>query len=268
MKKMIWCSDIHLDHCYDKKYLNDFFEGINYKKPDYLVISGDISQDNSCEMIYHDMSQRIDCEILFVLGNHDYYHGSFSETNKKIFEICENNKNLIWLDKKSIIELTNNTCIVGHIGWADGRSGDYDKSDIELNDYYLISEFKGLNKTRRLELMQAKSDESVEYIKKYLPVALEKYNHVYLVTHAPPYKEACYYQGNMSNDDWLPHFTNFALGQVINEIYKEFEEKKLTVLCGHSHGEASYKPNNTNNFVVYAPEIEYGAPKIASVFEI
>lgn len=39
--------------------------------------------------------------------------------------LCAESERLHWLPKSGIVELAPTTCLVGHGGWADGRSGDY-----------------------------------------------------------------------------------------------------------------------------------------------
>lgn len=35
--------------------------------------------------------------------------------------------------------------------------------------------------------------------------------------HVPPFREASWHQGRISDDDWLPHFTCKAVGDVLRE---------------------------------------------------
>ena len=43
---------------------------------------------------------------------------------------------------RAVVELTPITALVGHDGWADGRLGDLDGSDVILSDFLLIDELK------------------------------------------------------------------------------------------------------------------------------
>lgn len=40
-----------------------------------------------------------------------------------------------------VVELGNDTCLIGHDGWADGRFGDYAGSKVLLNVYLKIHNF-------------------------------------------------------------------------------------------------------------------------------
>ncbi len=69
-------------------------------------------------------------------------------------------------------------------------------------------------------------------------------NHDYYLTHIPPFKEACLYQGKISGDDWLPFFGSKASGDVLLEIAQQNHDIEFLVLCGHTHGKACYSPLN------------------------
>src|SRR5215213_9460740 len=88
-------------------------------------------------------------------------------------------------------------------------------------------------------------------------------NFIILATHVPPFREACWHQGKISDGDWLPHFTCKAVGDVLLEIMKENPDHKLTVLCGHTHGggEAQVLPN----LKVLTGAARYGRPALQNV---
>jgi len=71
--------------------------------------------------------------------------------------------------------------------------------------------------------------------------------------------------GNISDDNWLPHFSCKAVGDVLLEVMEKNPDKQLTVLCGHTHscGEAHPLPNIT----VYTGQAEHGSPTIQKEFE-
>jgi hypothetical protein len=79
-------------------------------------------------------------------------------------------------------------------------------------------------------------------------------------------REACWYEGRISNDDWLPHFTCKAVGEVLLEGARASPGRQLLVLCGHTHGEGSAQP--LPNLRVLTGGAEYGHPKLAGFFEI
>ena len=79
-----------------------------------------------------------------------------------------------------------------------------------------------------------------------------------MLTHVPPFREACWHRGQISDDDWLPHFACRAVGEVLVEAMAAHPECEMTVLCGHTHspGEAQVLPN----LRVLTGGAEYGRP--------
>jgi len=156
--------------------------------------------------------------------------------------------------------------LVGHDSWADGRFGGFDGSSVELNDFRCIKELKTWNRNERLEAMQELADEAVKHFRKALPRALKKHRHIIVVTHVPPFKEACWYNGHPSGEEWLPFFSCKAVGDVFREVMGQYPESEMTVLCGHTHGlgECQILPNLT----VYAGQAEYGEPEIQKVIKV
>jgi hypothetical protein len=56
---------------------------------------------------------------------------------------------------------------------------------------------------------------------------------VVLLTHVPPFREASWYQGRISDDDALPHFSCKVIGDALNEAMARHPGTRLTVLWAH-----------------------------------
>ena len=97
-----------------------------------------------------------------------------------------------------------------------------------------------------------------------LPLALAAHEHVVLLTHVPPFREACWHLGRTSDDDWLPFFTCHAVGEVIRDCLRQHPERRLTVLCGHTHSAGNCRP--AENLEVFTGSAEYGSPIVQQVF--
>ena len=69
----------------------------------------------------------------------------------------------------------------------------------------------------------------------------------------------------MSAPDFLPHFCNARLGEVIREAGACYRESKLTVLCGHTHSEGVHQEAN---LTVLTAGATYGSPRIDRVLPI
>jgi Icc-related predicted phosphoesterase len=109
------------------------------------------------------------------------------------------------------------------------------------------------------------ADKAAEHLKINLSKALEISQTVILLTHVPPFREACWHEGKISGPDHLPHFACKVVGDAILDIMKEHLDKKLIVLCGHTHSSGEVKI--LDNLIVYTGGTAYGAPKVQRIFE-
>lgn len=264
MKRFVWLTDIHLNFLTDAG-VQSFLAEVAAARPDAVLISGDIGEShNVCDYL-----DRIDratrAPVYFVLGNHDYYFGSIRETRDRVAGFCAEHPRLHYLTRENVAELTPNVGLVGHDGWADGRLGDYPRSLVVMHDFKLIAELSGLDKLERWDVLKALGDEAAAHFRRLLPRAFEKYRDVVLLTHVPPFREACWHEGRLSDDYWAPHFTCQATGQAILEAMRSQSAGRLTVLCGHTHGSGETQPRQ--NLQVITGGAKYGSPAIASVFE-
>jgi hypothetical protein len=87
-----------------------------------------------------------------------------------------------------------------------------------MNDYRLIAELAGYSKEARWAELMRLGDAAADYFAVVLPVALQRYPHVYLATHVPPWHAACWYRGQLSDDEWAPHFTCDSVGFMILDV--------------------------------------------------
>ena len=113
----------------------------------------------------------LDMPIYFVLGNHDFYRGSVVGTRSALAEMISGSEHLVYLSQAGVVELTPSTALVGHDGWADARLGDFDGSEVILNDFLLIDELRcwrdhhTLDKPALRQALQALGDEAARYLK-------------------------------------------------------------------------------------------------------
>jgi predicted MPP superfamily phosphohydrolase len=260
-----WLTDIHLEFLSSPE-AEDFIKSLTQENLDAIFLTGDISTARRLNSHLNLFNHFFHKSVYFVLGNHDYYGGSIDTVRQHTAQFCQEPNQLHWLPTSGVVELTSTTCLVGHDSWADGRFGDFRSSPIMLNDYVQIKDFIPCNKTGRLALLNHLGDEAADFFRTLLPVALAKYEHVIVLTHAPPFKEACWHEGAISSDEWLPHFSCQAVGEVLKEAMIKNPNRKMTVLCGHTHGcgIAEILPN----LLVKTGGAEYGCPKIQEIIEI
>jgi hypothetical protein len=137
-----------------------------------------------------------------------------------------------------------------------------------LNDWGLIGEFGGFEEDpgERLAKLHALGDEARDHFRSVLPAALDRFRHVIALTHVPPFREACWYRHQISDDHWLPHFTCKVAGDALAEAMAARPAREMTVLCGHTHGagEAQVLPN----LRVLTGGAAYGAPTVQRVLAV
>lgn len=264
MKRIVWLTDLHLNFLLAQP-VDEFLRSVANLRPHAVLIGGDIAEShNVCEYLelIHDL---IDAPIYFVLGNHDYYHGSIAEVRQRVADFCAAHPRLHFLTTCGPLSLTAHVGIVGHDGWADGRAGDYPRSLVRMMDFKLIAELAPLDKQARWEVLKNLGDEAAAHVRRVLPSALETYRDVVFLTHVPPLRGACWHEGKISDDQWAPHFTCQAVGEALVEIMAAHPRRRLTVLCGHTHGEGECQP--LPNLQIITGGAEYGQPTITRVLE-
>jgi len=265
MRRVVWLTDIHLNFLQPAQ-IAVLEDAILCASPDAMLVGGDIAEAHNLPAYLRGMSERLPVPVYFVLGNHDFYRGSVASVRRMVSELCRTLPNLVYLTGSEVVELTPSVGLVGHDGWADGRAGHYWTSDVFLNDYFLIADLaEPLTSAQRFERLNQFGDEASDHIRRVLPPALERYREVFVLTHVPPFREACWHEGRTSDDNWSPHFVCVAMGEALREIAAQRPDRQITVLCGHTHspGEARI----LDNLVVVTGGAEYGCPAIQRVFE-
>ena len=268
--RLAWATDIHLNFL-DAATRHRFYQSLG-EDSDAVAISGDIAESTNIEEYLQEMEESLKRPIFFVLGNHDFYRGSIGKTREAVAWLAARSEHLVYLTAKELVELTPTTALVGHDGWADARLGDFQNSNVILNDYVLIEELHkweegpALDKESLAEALEVLGDEAGRHFERALSEAVEKYANVIAVTHVPPFREATWHEGRTSDDNWLPHFSCKAAGDAMLEVMKSNPQCNLLVLCGHTHGAG--EANLLGNLKVLTGEAIYGSPAVQRVFEI
>ena len=265
MKHIAWLTDIHLDFL-DAHEIDAFCSGVAHSGTDAVLLGGDISNAPGIREHLLLLERHLQRPIYFVLGNHDFYGSSIVGIRSIAASLARDSRWLHWLPNVGIAELTENTGLLGHGGWADGRLGNAARSEVLLNDYLYIDEFIGLSQQARFARLNALGDECADYLRGVLPAAVESFRHLLLLTHVPPFRVSCWHEGRIFDDEFLPHFACRAVGDVLVETMQKHPECDLTVLCGHTHspGEAIILPN----LLVRTGGAVYGSPCIQELIAI
>jgi predicted phosphohydrolase len=263
--RIAWATDVHLNFL-DPEGRRSFGRELVRSDPDAVILSGDISEAPSLVRDLEMIAEEVRRPIYFVLGNHDFYRGDIASVRALARELSARSPPIRWLPAAGVVPLGGGACMVGVDGWGDGRAGDPEGTEVLLNDFLYIEELSGLSRRALLAKVRALGDEEARLAARRLDEAFESFRHLLFVTHVPPFAEACWHEGRVSDDDWLPWFTCVAVGKTVLGRLAAARGCEATLLCGHTHGAgfAQIAPN----VKVYTGGAEYGAPRVAGLVEI
>lgn len=237
-----WCTDLHLDFLSQRAF-GTLIGHMNFTpKVEFWVCTGDVSNAEQVEGHLDFLVNNLSVPLFFVLGNHDFYCGSFEGVRKTT---SKNHKDR-YLTCSGPILINSDFALVGHDGWYDGGYSNWFADNVvRMFDYEAIKE---LNKVQHnKELLYAKlrdqARKATKKLRKDIIRASVTHRHIVVATHVPPFRENAVYNGEISNDIWLPNFSSKTMGDMLLDVASSLSEThKFTVLCGHSHGDAESNP--------------------------
>lgn len=271
--KYVWCTDIHLNFLEDDERYKFYDELEPY---DGVIISGDISEAPGVRLHLLEMYWRICKPIYFVLGNHDYYRGDVQSTREQMNLF--NTDEIKYLTSKGPLKLFDRVYIMGVDGWADARAGDYERSDVCMNDNRLIADLRkaglqshprnrdGIRDAMR-KLALEDTNNLLAQFEKLKALGPKELSVVMIVTHVPPFAETARYNKEISDDDHLPYYCNVGLGDAIIQCAESMPFVRFNVLCGHTHEHYRWIHPEFRNICVNVGHSEYGEPTISGTFE-
>jgi 3',5'-cyclic AMP phosphodiesterase CpdA len=260
-----WVTDPHLNFLRPLERAG-FYARLRDQHLDVLLLGGDIGEADSVGYFLSELESELRIPVYFVLGNHDFYRGSIREVRAAIAEQAASSSRLHWLPTSGVVPLPAETALVGHDSWADGRVGDFFNSQVLLNDYVLIDELRNPSKQKRYERLNALGDEAAAFLDNRVREALPRFQHILVLTHVPPFREACWHEGRISDSEYLPHFACRAVGERLAAIMLDHPGHSMTVLCGHTH--SGGVAHILDNLTVLTGGAEYGRPALQQILEV
>lgn len=261
--RVAWVTDIHLEFLNEKE-LRNFLRRLGRQGAEAVLVGGDTGQAASITHYLELIAAAVGVPVYFVLGNHDYYGGSMLATREAVRAAARDSQRLCWLDEAGVIPLTGETALIGHGGWGDARLGNFLSSPVQLNDWRQIEDLSGLSQGRLIEALQQLGEEAARQFRAVLPEALARFPNVVVLTHVPPWAETAWHEGAHGHPDWIPWFACGAVGTVLEEAMVTAPDRKMTVLCGHTHGGGVTQI--LPNLIVHTAPAVYGKPAIARLF--
>jgi predicted MPP superfamily phosphohydrolase len=259
-----WLTDIHLNFLRPLP-LKAFYDRIAAERPDALFVTGDIAESDSVVPRVTELARL--APVYFVLGNHDYYRSSI----RAVRQLAERIPGATYMQVADPIQLTPRTVMIGVDGWGDARCGNT-ASTVELSDWIRIEDFRAAkhNPAEKLEILQRLGSNEARTLHRKLGQVKDT-PELLVLTHVPPFVEACVYDDGPSGPDWQPWFTCIATGEVLRTWAAAHPGTQVTVLCGHSHGIGTFAaaPNLTVRTGGWPRgEKDYGNPVIQATLEI
>ena len=262
---LVWTTDLHLNSVPTPAW-EQWIQKITSQGADGIVITGDISEGNDVVRQLRRLADATRVPIYFVLGNHDFYESSFHATRHDVIHACREHAQLHYLTDLSPIQLTPTSHLLGDDGWADATVGNFEKSTIRLNDFDQIDDFKKSGETAWKEQLQQIGAASAERIQTKLSQLPPNAQQVLVLTHAPPFREACWYEGKTTDDNWAPFFVSGQVGTELMQFSQRRPECELTVLCGHTHHAGVARL--AANLIVHTGAAVYGHPDVEGIISM
>jgi Icc-related predicted phosphoesterase len=264
MTRVAWATDLHLDHAMKGAGLGSFGETLLELKAEGLIVTGDLSNAGLLRTHLDFLSEKFSGWICYVLGNHDFYSGSWART-EAVVRSCSSGKRCR-LNGTQVFPLGDGCALVGVDGWACGTAGKGMETNFEISDFRLIRELShASSRATQFRLMRERAEEMSLTLEPTLKQAAETFRQVIIATHVPPWQELCRYNQGPTSPDALPFFCNCILGAMIDRVADRHPGTEFLVLCGHTHEAAEMRRGNRTGLCGPA---NYGDPKISRIFNI
>ena len=263
--RLAWLTDIHLDFL-DEAKTRAFGAKVAAEGADGVLITGDISVARALGRHLAQLVSTWTVPCWFVAGNHDYYGASIDRVRAALRQMREIEPRLRWLPSEGVVTLAEGVALVGVDGWADGRLGDPEGTNVVLNDHIHIEDLVWPTRGELLEVVRALGDEEAARLSGLLERALETHTRIHVATHIPPFREASTFQGQVSGDAWLPWMTCHAVGERLRAVAEANPSARFTVFAGHTHDRHAVRV--LPNLEVRTGRAAYRSPAIEDVLTI
>jgi Icc protein len=262
--RIAWITDPHFNHCALAAW-ERLIARVQKSGCDAVILSGDISEGDDVVFQLVRLADTVRVPIHFVLGNHDFYHSSIEQTRRAVSKIVAAHPLLNYLTESPPVSM-GGVALIGVDGWGDATVGDYKRSTVRLNDFRLIDDFFLAEPSLWQSVLRDLGEQSSRRLGALLRDAASNHDRLLVVTHVPPFRQACWYQGKTTDDNWAPFFVCGQCGDVLIHFASSHPELTIDVLCGHTH--SGGRAEMAENLTVTTAGADYGQPDIAAILEI
>ena len=277
--KFLWATDLHLDHDHggflapphrdtdrDAARSATFVAETRRSACHGWLLSGDLTDGRELISTLDRLGSCIEPPIYFVLGNHDFYGDSIARTRAKVLRCVREHQGLVYLTDCPPIPIGETAYVMGEDGWGDATEGDYEGSYVRLQDFVEIEDFRRTDPQSWKSQLQALGSESAERLRVKLALLPMTAQNVIVITHVPPFRQACWYEGNTTDDHWAPFFVCGQVGRVLREFASKNPHRNITVICGHTHHAGTAEI--LDNLTVHTGAAHYGSPKVEGAVSV
>lgn len=267
------CSDLHLEFGH--------IDLSNTNNAEVLILSGDVllgdylkdfpdGYDNSAIVSSRQMKAwrfrefLKDCatefpHVVYVAGNHEFYHGNLYQVIKVIQQECDNIPNLHFLEDRTVS--INGVKFVGATLWTDCNNADsitlFDLSKF-MADFKIIRNDRAGYRKWTPEDSVLKHRDSLRFIKSVVANAGTDTPVVVVTHHAPSFQSV----SEIYKDD---HYINGGYMTELSEFILDNQNIALWT-HGHMHNKSDYLIGSTR--VICNPRGYIGHEEIANSFEL
>lgn len=255
-------SDLHIEGGLTPN-VRAYFKGIK-GKADVVILAGDISQGAKDIPM---LADTLECEVVYVPGNHEYYNGHLQRTLLEMKEAASRTTGLAVLDRDEIV--INGVRFLGATGWSDFKGWSDDLAEWRaqrgMADYVrILCTDKETGKDRGLLTDDVKQEAYLtsRWLREKLDTPFA--GQTVVVTHNAPcllsIKGSPWYQSSLS-----PAFVNNWEGLMQPE---SLDDNRTPVLWAHGHTHWAtdyvlYKTRVISNPAGYAREQKLGQPSFS-----
>ena len=241
MKRLLWITDAHLDHL-SPALEEEWLDQVVNAGSDMLLLGGDLANARGFNRILNLIKKEYPGQVALVAGNHDYYHTSIVALRAEL-TIHHSERSVIFEPgcRTTPLPLADGIYLCGSGGWGDATAGCARASGMSLNDEWFIAELRTHNLTKKLRELGA---ESANHLQIQLDAIPADATNVIILTHVPPWPDACWHQGRKSDALALARFCWQAGGTVISQAAGQRPQTQFIVLCGHTHSDGIWQHQN------------------------
>jgi predicted phosphohydrolase len=270
--KFTWATDIHLDFLSVRQRVK-FYDELNAHEGEAVLLTGDIGNAQENKVIFNEIQHCVEKDVYFVLGNHDYWGGTF----KGVKSHAKSSRDHYLGGFNAGIRLCDEITICGVDGWYDLEAGRLTPRGVSsMRDFRKIKSFTKLQGEKLLKRIRGIASRELKMLKEKIKWSLvdrmrrmdckPKPKKVIILTHFPPFRRASLYYGAICEEEKAPFYVNQGMGEYLGNLAADHPDCEFTVLCGHSHSAAHYIP--LPNLNVRCGKATYGKPEIQEFCEI